>query len=324
MKISIAMATYNGEKFISEQLSSIGNQSLLPDELVVGDDGSKDRTLELVHAFAEKTGIPTIIYRNDSNIGHERNFGKVLSHCSGDVIFLADQDDHWYPMKIEMIMRKFSVDTKIGVIVHDVDIVDQQMVSTGYTLMGQLSSSGTLGPGAKSLVHGCATAIRASLLPLILPMPDLQYGHDTWIHDVGNFLGCRAVESTPLLAYRRHGDNSSQSVLHSPRSVRWTDMVAASKEIDMVTAYEKRSLALSMLSVRIVALGESTYQALPTNVPYDEILRRVEHARAGFGLRASLIKQRGLSKYSLILRMLFGGYYRNFLGWRSFAKDLMR
>lgn len=324
MKISVAMATFNGGKFIGAQLASIANQSIRPDELVVGDDGSTDDTLDIVGKFARETKIPTNIYQNESNLGHEQNFGKVLSHCTGDIIFLSDQDDQWYPNKIEKTMQNFAGHENIGVLVHDVDIVDENMVPTGYTLMGQLSASGTLGASSKSLVHGCATAIRTSMLPLILPMPDLQYGHDTWIHDVGNFLGCRLVEREPLLAYRRHGDNSSQSVLHSPRNVSWKDMVAASKSADMVAAYEKRAAALTMLLGRLADLGDAAYRTIPSVVSYEEALSRVERARSGFMLRAELQSLQGLSRLRLIGRMILGGHYADFLGWRSLAKDLLR
>ncbi|MFT4918317.1 MAG: glycosyltransferase involved in cell wall biosynthesis, partial [Zhongshania aliphaticivorans] len=97
-KISVAMCTYNGERFLAEQLDSILNQTYKNIELVVVDDVSTDGTLRLLDEYAARDGRIRVI-RNSENIGFVRNFEKAMGACSGEFIALADQDDIWFPEK---------------------------------------------------------------------------------------------------------------------------------------------------------------------------------------------------------------------------------
>ena len=105
MRISIAMTTYNGSKYLKEQLDSFTKQTHLPDELVVTDDGSSDDTLEILENFAKKASFEVLIFRNNTNLGYAMNFGHAIGLCTGDLIFLSDQDDIWFPEKIETVSR---------------------------------------------------------------------------------------------------------------------------------------------------------------------------------------------------------------------------
>ena len=96
MKISIAMTAFNGAKYINEQLNSFASQTRLPDEVVVCDDISSDDTFEILDNFARSAPFKMIVVRNNKNLGYTKNFEKALSLCSGDLIFLSDQDDIWY------------------------------------------------------------------------------------------------------------------------------------------------------------------------------------------------------------------------------------
>ena len=100
--ISIAMTTYNGEKYLSKQLESISNQSLLPDELVICDDASTDATASIIKEYALNAPFVVRVYLNKENIGYTKNYEKVMSLTSGDLIFLCDQDDIWFPEKISL------------------------------------------------------------------------------------------------------------------------------------------------------------------------------------------------------------------------------
>ena len=99
MNISIAMATYNGEKYIKEQLQSLSNQTSLPFELVVGDDGSTDATLDILKEFCAHAPFPVRIHQNQANLGFARNFLDTARRCKGDWIAFCDQDDVWLPDK---------------------------------------------------------------------------------------------------------------------------------------------------------------------------------------------------------------------------------
>src|ERR1019366_197610 len=95
-RISVALCTYNGERFLSQQLASIGKQTRLPDELVVCDDSSTDRTVAIVREFAASVSFPVRVFENQRNLGSAANFERAIRLCDGDLIALSDQDDIWY------------------------------------------------------------------------------------------------------------------------------------------------------------------------------------------------------------------------------------
>ena len=114
--ISIAMATYNGDRYIGEQLDSLARQKLLPLELVVTDDGSSDGTLDILKAFSEGAPFPVRIFRNTTRLGYEENFLKAASLCNGDVIAFCDQDDIWMDRKLEVCAPMFADPSIVGVL----------------------------------------------------------------------------------------------------------------------------------------------------------------------------------------------------------------
>ncbi len=100
-RISVALCTYNGERFLPQQLASMAKQTRLPDELVVCDDRSTDRTMALVREFAASSPYPVRIFENEHNLGFAANFERAIRLCEGDLIALSDQDDIWYPIRLE-------------------------------------------------------------------------------------------------------------------------------------------------------------------------------------------------------------------------------
>ena len=114
MKISLLMATYNGEKYIVEQLKSIYNQTVNPDEVLIADDVSNDRTVELIERFIEQHDLKNWkLMINSSNKGYKKNFYDLIQQATGDVIFLSDQDDVWEKNKIELMTKELEKNTKI-------------------------------------------------------------------------------------------------------------------------------------------------------------------------------------------------------------------
>ncbi|HEY9906733.1 MAG TPA: glycosyltransferase, partial [Thermosynechococcaceae cyanobacterium] len=106
LKVSIALCTYNGAPYILEQLESIEQQTWLPDEVIICDDVSQDNTVELIQEYTERSKLPIQLFRNPENLGYGKNFCKAMSLTKGDIIFLADQDDVWYPFKIERFIKE--------------------------------------------------------------------------------------------------------------------------------------------------------------------------------------------------------------------------
>lgn len=122
--ISVALASYNGEKYILEQIQSILEQSVSVDEIVIVDDCSKDDTVSILKQIKNTSTIPIHIYKNETNLGYKKNFYKALSYCKGDYIFLCDQDDCWLPNKVELMMTVINEHSEIMTLSSSFDYMD--------------------------------------------------------------------------------------------------------------------------------------------------------------------------------------------------------
>ena len=133
-RVSVAMATYMGQRFLSDQLNSIASQTRLPDELVVSDDQSTDGTLEIASEFAERAPFPVRIVRNESSLrGVIGNFFNAFAHCDGDVIAYCDQDDVWAPEKLNICLAKFA-DPNVSLVIHRSRITDELLNDSGRVM----------------------------------------------------------------------------------------------------------------------------------------------------------------------------------------------
>ncbi|PQA94348.1 hypothetical protein B0A69_07710 [Chryseobacterium shigense] len=130
MTSSVALCTYNGHTYISEQLDSILNQTRPVSEIVICDDGSTDGTLELLSKYAERYPEIIKVYRNPENLGYVGNFEKAMSLCSGDIVFLCDQDDRWYSNKTEAITEIFINDKNTNIICHSIKLFGASLESS--------------------------------------------------------------------------------------------------------------------------------------------------------------------------------------------------
>lgn len=324
LKLSIALATYNGEKFLSAQLESFLCQRRLPDEVIVFDDASTDSTLQLLRRFKDKAPFKVQIYVNSTAVGHEQNFGRAIEKCSGDIIFLSDQDDVWYPEKISVVSGLFARDPNVKVLINDLDICDRDLNRTGNTVLQQLKASGTLGKGKKSHVLGCASSFRASLKAIVIPVPDLKYGHDKWLHQIGNILDIRMVLPIPLQAYRRHGANASSWIFDGPNLVSWRDMVAPTKGLDMTPAYRKELQVINEIKHRIEILSDADWDLINPSARRSRFLSKLSCAQESISSRIALNNSGWLTRKLLAIHMLFTRKYHFFLGIRSFLKDFSR
>lgn len=237
VKISIALATYNGAAFLQDQLDSYRAQERAPDEVVVCDDASTDDTLEILEAFKNASPFQVRIERNQRNLGFTKNFEKVLSNCSGDLILLSDQDDVWFPGKVGGIEDAFQKNPDKHLLVHDGELVDEELVSHGATKLGQIMA----GYGAKdSLITGALTAMRRTYLSVALPIPEGIVGHDAWLHHLGRLLETRIVLDHSLQLIRRHSSNTSSWVASSTRKINRRDVWVSQARSPVASGYEDR------------------------------------------------------------------------------------
>ena len=200
------MTIYNGEKYLEQQITSILSQTHPADEIIICDDKSYDHSKSILFALIESVDIEIRYYQNDSNLGYVRNFEKAISLCSGDIIFLSDQDDIWYPNKIKVVVEAFNANPTKTLIINNADISDQDARKTGLTKLQQTLSAGL---SFDNFLTGCCMAIHRDLLPWILPFPSKSIAHDVWINMFGVIFSSKHVIEDPLQLYRRHDTNYS-------------------------------------------------------------------------------------------------------------------
>ncbi len=207
--ISVCMATYNGEKYIKDQLLSILKQIGSKDEIIISDDLSKDKTVEIINSLNDSR----IKLFYNTNRGYTSNFQNAIQHASGDFIFLSDQDDIWMDNKLKIMSDLL---LEYDFVVSDARIVNTHLESLGSTYF-ELRGGGTNGfmNNLKKLKYiGCCMAFRKTILKKVLPFPNNSTlcPHDFWIALISEFYYKTYVVTEPLLLYRRHGENVSTHI----------------------------------------------------------------------------------------------------------------
>ena len=213
---SIAMATYNGEKYIKEQIESILENMDICDELIISDDGSTDNTVEIIKQYTKKD--KRIKYYEGPKCGVKQNFMNAISHTNGKYIFLSDQDDVWAKDKIKKI-DKILEETDCNVVVHNAYICDEKLNIYKKTFFDfRNSGTGRLRNIYKNTYIGCCMAFKRELIDKILPIPNNIEMHDQWIGMLGEKYGKNIFIDECLIKYRRHGNNVSK-MHHNPLPV---------------------------------------------------------------------------------------------------------
>lgn len=214
IRISVALASYNGEKYIASQLESILQNLSERDEIVVSDDGSTDRTREIVTSFLEKDARIRLV--DGPKQGIIANFEHALKECRGAYLFLSDQDDVWAKDKVEKVMQAFEKE-QVSLVIHDVEVrnesLEQVLMPSFFAYRG--SGAGSFKNFCKNTYMGCAMALKREVLSKIFPIPrDIQM-HDQWIGILSDYyFGKSFFLKEPLLKYRRHEQNNSDFSCH--------------------------------------------------------------------------------------------------------------
>ena len=230
MKLSVALAAYNGESFILEQLASILSQLGENDEVVISVDPCNDNTLNVVKTLAEVD--KRVIVIEGEGKGLIKNFENAVTHCTGDIIFLSDQDDKWAENKVETVLKRFREDGA-DLVLHNCSLVDTFLnpIEGGESFF---ALNGSKRGFAKNIIKnsymGCCMAFRKELVREFIPFPEDIPMHDQWIGLIAERCGAVIVfEEKPLLYYRRHGGNVSDTS-HSSlvQMIKWRLKVLSS------------------------------------------------------------------------------------------------
>lgn len=206
MMISVCIAAYNGEEYITAQIKSILPQLSSGDEIIISDDCSLDKTIEICLNFND----PRIkIFKNRKNVGYTGNFENALMKAQGDIIFLSDQDDIWADNKVSVSMEYLE---QYDMVVSDATIINQdnQIINTSFfeqrkvykTIIGNIFKFGYL---------GCCMAFKKSILQKALPFPASRKfcTHDNWLFLIGIIFFKAIIVDDKLVLYRRHDSNCS-------------------------------------------------------------------------------------------------------------------
>ncbi|MEN9487928.1 MAG: hypothetical protein RL494_193 [Bacteroidota bacterium] len=225
MTVSVALCTYNGEQFIKEQIDSILNQTVPVNEIIICDDRSNDTTIEILEQYSiENPGIFKI-FINETNLRSVKNFEKAITLCSGDIIFLSDQDDIWVPNKVEAYLDYFDKNPQIEVLTSNGYCINEQsevedkyavwdvpyflrekkIAVNYYAIITQIAN----------LATGASMAIKRSILPEMIPFPVIKdFHHDEWIAIISSRKNAFELLHEKYFYYRIHSNQQVGGVFH--------------------------------------------------------------------------------------------------------------
>ncbi len=330
-KLSVALCTYNGEKYLGEQLASIAAQTRPPDELVICDDRSTDGTVDVVKRFAAQAPFRVRLEVNENNLGSTRNFERAIAMCEGELIALSDQDDVWLPEKLELLERQLDA-PGVGLAFTDGELVDEELRPLGRRVWETIrfgeAEQRLLREGRifevlvdHNVVTGSAMCFRAAFRPLVLPLPtDIMHDgwrviHDGWIALLVSAVADLAVVAEPLFKYRQHENQqlgvrgASVEQAAPPQSVQRVREAANRRNI-----FDSEIHYLRAIHDRLAANTEWTVRA--------GVLEYLSARLAHFETRSTLPPAR-LQRLAPVLRELFARRYHLYSkGLASAAKDL--
>ena len=206
--ISVCIATYNGEKYIKEQLDSILSQLGYKDEVIISDDGSADQTLVIVESYQDSR---IKIFKNSfKNL--ILNFEFALKQAKGDYIFLSDQDDVWETNKVKVCMADF--EKGYDLVLSDCSIFDSETKEIIHDSFFEFNNSkmGVVNNIVRNSYIGCCIAFKSKVKSRVLPFPKNIPMHDSWIGIISELYFKVNFNKSKLIKYRKHSKNASHTV----------------------------------------------------------------------------------------------------------------
>lgn len=323
--VSAAVCTFNSARFLPMELETIAGQTVLPDEVVVCDDGSQDETLEILENWKRSVPFEVKIFQNTVNLGYTKNFERAVSLCTQDVILLADHDDLWRQDRVEVIREHFTQDPALGLVSSDAELIDAEGREQGMRLREFVERMHLhdfwrffFPEDVKmELWTGCTMAIRRSFLPRILPIPEGIACHDVWFYLTLALISELRFISEPLISYRLHGQNHSTAptVEYLRRNPsRWRYFNAFLETLD--TQHPTLIGALEEFAGR--ELHDLAAKEGGHSMRLERFLNTLKRHKRHFEARRASVSHPGL-----LLRELFnGGYLRHPEPFLSFLFDL--
>jgi len=315
------MCTYNGARFLTEQLESLLMQTRVPDQIVIRDDASRDDTWTLLQRFASQAAernIQVDLQRNGKNLGYLKNFEAAMSATTGELVFLCDQDDIWYPDKLASYQAEFERRPDVGLLHSDACLIDDEGNELGYSLFEALEVTewerqqihqgealSVLLP--RNLATGATMAFRRDIMLAALPLADGWF-HDEWLALVTAMISRTDYFERPSIAYRQHGANQ----IGARRKTEEEKRREASKP--------RREVMLHVAGRMERLLSQIQQKKLsPPEARLHELRGRIRHGRS----RAELSSLLPLRLPVVTREILRGRYWQYSSGLRSIARDIL-
>lgn len=220
MTVSVCLCTFNGGRYLKGLLASLVTQTLLPAELLVGDDGSSDDTLRILRDFAADAPFPVEILANKEHLGPAYNLERLLVRAVGDTLFPCDQDDIWTPRKIEVLVDALDEFPDSGAALCNSSLIDDEgrslpgslferagLGATTRELLASGSSAAVVEIARRNIVVSHALAIRRDALDLVLPF-GFRWHADWWIAIILSATTGITIVEDCLVEYRLHDFNT--------------------------------------------------------------------------------------------------------------------
>ena len=315
LSLCVAMCTYNGARYLQEQLASIVEQTRPPERMIVVDDGSKDGTCELLEVFRRAAPFPVQIMVNDENLGYVKNFEKAVVLCAGNVIVLSDQDDVWLPQKLARLESAFIDQPGVDAFFSDATVVDAERRPYSYSLWQAMQFDAeerrriAIGEAfevliRRNVVTGATLALRSTALARTLPFPEIWH-HDEWIAMTVASTGTLGMITECLIEYRQHDSNQV--------GARRLGLRGRLRSLGKRSRFDAREIEkMRLLHDHLVRLSVSARRL-------SELDQKIEHARA----RAALPGARWRRIWSVLREWRRGRYSRYARGWKSAVGDLV-
>lgn len=318
--ISVAMCTYNGQDFLASQLQSIANQTRLPDELIISDDGSTDSTLDLLSQFSKEAPFPVHIHQNVKNLGVAGNFTQTIDRCQNEFIALVDQDDIWFPERLEKQATILEANTEFGYTFSNAQLIDAKEQNVGAKLWNRVGFRYTPEFSSccdtmlktylrRSVVTGATMMLRKSITAQLLPVSPY------WIHDQWIVMLCATAgipgfaDPATLINYRIHAAQSAGVPAGGLASLNQRSLAAHEDYVNLVEAHRKLLHKATELPADIQGI----------NGRISLLKAKLEHVERRLNFR----NQSGLTRWISIMREAStGGYSKYANSIRSIASDL--
>ena len=207
--VSVIMATYNGERYIREQIESIVSQMGDDDELIISDDGSVDNTMQICRTYAENDKRISCI--NGPHKGYVYNFEFLMSQAKNEIIMISDQDDVWRENKIAIVREHFQEHPNAWVVLHDADYIDDSGNTIGETIFrDRKAKHGFIKNLIKSSYYGCCMSLSKDYKNIILPFPMHALSYDQWIGLFAEKSNRSVFCEKTLIHHRVHDSNQTK------------------------------------------------------------------------------------------------------------------